>query len=279
MISINSSKFTGILGAVVISLVSACGGGGGDGGNSGFATNTSTNTNTKPQTSSEASVVASSTASNESKAGAAASTTASTEVKTSSAASRRPESSSSSDSLDTTPPSSPNSVVQVSVSVSQVDIGWTSATDNIAVTTYNIYRDTTLVGSVAGNILLFTDKTVQANKLYTYSVEAGDAVGNKSPAPKSILVTTPPEAIKGDATLYWGVPTQREDGSTITEAELGGFLIRYKLKTANDYTLIDINDSSVKSRVITNLTGDYEFQIAAYDANNLYSSFVNLSPH
>lgn len=128
------------------------------------------------------------------------------------------------------------------------------------------------------NILTFTDKTVQANKLYTYSVEAGDAAGNKSLARKSIFVTTPPEVANGDVTLYWAPPTQREDGTTISGAELGGFLIRYKLKTATDYTLIDISDNSAKSHIITNLNGDYEFQIAAYDANNLYSTFVALSP-
>jgi hypothetical protein len=119
---------------------------------------------------------------------------------------------------------------------------------------------------------------VQANKLYTYSLEAGDAAGNKSLARKSIFVTTPPEVAAGDVTLYWAPPTQREDGTAITGAELGGFLIRYKLKTASDYTLIEINDNSAKSRIITNLTGDYEFQIAAYDSNNLYSTFVALSP-
>jgi hypothetical protein len=159
-----------------------------------------------------------------------------------------------------------------------VDIGWTSATDNVAVTTYSIYRDNILLGSVAMNMLTFTDKTVQANKLYTYSVEAGDAAGNKSLARKSIFVTTPPEVANGDVTLYWAPPTQREDGSSITNAELGGFLIRYKSLTDTDYTFIDIKDSSAKSRIISNLVGDYVFQIAAYDSNNLYSTFVALTP-
>jgi hypothetical protein len=210
---------------------------------------------------------------------ATSSSSNSTSSATSKSSSQSSSTSTSSSSSDKIPPSTPSNLVQVGASATQVDIGWTSATDNIAVTTYYIYRDNILLGNVAGNILTFSDKTAQASKLYTYSVEAGDAAGNKSLVRKSTSVTTPPEVVMGDVTLYWAPPTQREDGSTITGAELGGYLIRYKLKTANDYTLIDINDSSVKSRVLTNLTGNYEFQIAAYDANNLYSSFVNLAPH
>jgi hypothetical protein len=245
--------------SLAATLLSACGGGGAGGAtNNGFTNtnNASANANAKPQASSEASIVSNST---ESKASSAPSIQSNT--------------------LDTTPPSAPDSLVQVGISATQVDIGWTSATDNIATTTYNIYRDGILIGSVASDILKFIDNTAQANKLYTYSVEAGDAAGNKSLTRKSISVTTPQEVTKGDVTLYWDLPTQREDGTAITKAELGGFLVRYKLKTDSDYTLIDIKDNSAKSRVITNLVGDYEFQIAAYDANNLYSAFVSLSPH
>jgi hypothetical protein len=251
--------------SLAATLLSACGGGGAGGAtNTGFTntnntstnTNTNTSTNAKPQTSSQASIVGNST---ESKASSAPSAQSNT--------------------LDTTPPSAPDSLIQVGISTTHVDISWTSATDNIATTTYNIYRDGILIGSVASDILKFIDNTAQANKLYIYSVEAGDAAGNKSLTRKSISVTTPQEVRKGDVTLYWDIPTQREDGTAITKAELGGFLVRYKLKADSDYTLIDIKDNSAKSRVITNLVGDYEFQIAAYDANNLYSAFVSLSPH
>lgn len=184
---------------------------------------------------------------------------------------------SSSNSVDSTPPSTPSSVYEINTSATHVDIGWTVATDNIGITAYRVYRDNTLIGILGTSTLEYSDKTAAPNKTYTYGIEAGDAAGNWSLARKTISIATP-ASTNGDVTLYWAPPTQREDGSSITNVELSGFLIRYKSQTDTDYTYLDIRDSSAKSRIITNLTGSYVFQIAAYDSNNLYSSFVSLSP-
>jgi hypothetical protein len=109
-------------------------------------------------------------------------------------------------------------------------------------------------------------------------VESGDAAINWSLTRKTISITTPAANAKGDVTLYWTPPTQREDESNLSSAELGGFLIRYKPKADTAYTFIDIKDGSAKSNIIANLIGDYDFQIAAYDSNYLYSTFTTLSP-
>ena len=186
--------------------------------------------------------------------------------------------SSASSSPDITAPSAPGSVSQILVSAYRVDIGWTTATDNVAVTAYRIYRDNILLSTLGAGTLEYSDKTSAPNKVYTYGVEAGDAAGNWSPTRKTIVITTPAANANGDVTLYWAPPTQREDGSSITTAELGGFLIRYKPKADTNYTFIDIKDGSAKSNIIANLNGDYDFQIATYDSNNLYSTFATLSP-
>jgi hypothetical protein len=159
----------------------------------------------------------------------------------------------------------------------RVDIGWTEATDNVGVSAYRIYRDNILLNTIGTTTLEYSDKTVTPNKLYTYSVESGDGAGNWSLTRKTIVITTP-ASTNGDVTLYWAPPTQREDGSSITSAELGGFLIRYKSLNDTDYTFLNIKDSSAKSSIISNLSGDYIFQIAAYDSNNLHSTFVVLTP-
>lgn len=206
------------------------------------------------------------------------SSSSSTPVSNPSSAPVSSSSSSSQSSLDATPPSEPGNLNQINISATQVDIGWTTATDNVGVTNYRVYRDNILLSTVDASTLGYSDKTTAPNKLYSYSVEAGDAAGNWSTSRKTISITTPAATATGDVTLYWAPPTQREDGTTISESELGGFLIRYKPRSATDYTLIDINDRSAKSRIISNLTGDYEFQIAAYDSNNLYSTFATLFP-
>jgi|GEM_PF-1707564 len=205
------------------------------------------------------------------------STSSSTSSSTSNSSKNSSIASSAASSIDKTVPSTPGTISQILASASQVDIGWIAATDNIGVTTYKIYRDGALLGTVGSATLIYSDKTSLPNKSYTYNVEAGDAAGNWS-SPRTIFITTPTASPVGDVTLYWAPPTQRGDGSTITATELGGFLIKYKSKTDSNYTFIDINDGSAKSRIIANINTDYDVQIAAYDSNQLYSAFVAISP-
>jgi len=198
--------------------------------------------------------------------------------KSSSSITNNSGSSSSANALDLTAPSAPSSISQILASATTVDIGWTPATDNIAVTAYKIYRDNILLDTVEADALKYSDKTTAPDTTYAYSVESGDAAGNWSLVRTTTLITTPSAASVGDVTLYWAPPTQRNDGSTIIMAELGGFIIKYKSKADTSYTFIDITDSSTKSHIIHNISTDYDIQIAAYDSDNLYSSFVDILP-
>lgn len=59
-------------------------------------------------------------------------------------------------------------------------LSWSSATDNVGVTGYRIYKNGKLIKTVSSNS--FTDKKIQAGKKYRYSVIAIDAAGNQSTA-------------------------------------------------------------------------------------------------
>ena len=67
----------------------------------------------------------------------------------------------------------------------QVTLSWTAATDNVGVVDYGIFRDGTAIGTVqnadasAPAPTTFVDKNVPPGT-YTYTVDAGDAVGNRS---------------------------------------------------------------------------------------------------
>jgi chitodextrinase len=232
----------------------------------------SSSTSTSTSTSVNAS---SSSSSNNSTSSSSKNTSASSN--NSSSSSSKNSSSSTSSSVDTIAPSAPGTISQILTSSNLVDIGWIAATDNIGVTAYRIYRDSTLLTTVDSTTLAYSDNTALAAKTYTYKVEARDAAGNWS-LPRTIVITTPLPSPIGDVTLYWAPPTERDDGSTLTTAELGGFLIRYKSKAETNYTFIDINDGSAKSRIIANISTDYDIQIAAYDSNQLYSAFVPILP-
>lgn len=73
-----------------------------------------------------------------------------------------------------------------------ITINWTASTDNVGVTSYDIYRDGTKINSVLGDIT-YTDKSLDPNTTYKYVIKANDAVGNASAASSELAVTTLPD--------------------------------------------------------------------------------------
>src|SRR5205814_42362 len=73
---------------------------------------------------------------------------------------------------------------------SSVALAWDASTDDVGVTGYDVVRDGTVIGSVAGTS--YTDGTVAPSTTYSYAVRAKDAAGNTSAASAPVPVTTPP---------------------------------------------------------------------------------------
>ena len=85
-----------------------------------------------------------------------------------------------------------------------------------------------------------------------------------------------PEPATFSVSLNWNIPDSRENGDTLEVYEIGGYEIRYKLTSDDEYTSIVINDSSSSSYQITDLqAGTYEFTMASFDIENLYSEFTD----
>jgi hypothetical protein len=85
-----------------------------------------------------------------------------------------------------------------------------------------------------------------------------------------------PSALNGPVQVYWTPPSQRENGEYLDITELGGYELRYKRISDNSYTSVVIKDAYIDSYYFDNLQGDYEFQIAAFDVNGIYSAFVQV---
>ena len=86
---------------------------------------------------------------------------------------------------DKTAPSAPQSLGVSSATQSAITLSWGSASDNVGVTNYRVYRDGTMIGqgpgSGGGYTNTWTDSSRTCGTSYQYAVEAQDAAGNTGP--------------------------------------------------------------------------------------------------
>jgi hypothetical protein len=93
------------------------------------------------------------------------------------------------------PPTDPTGVTGTVTNGNTVTLNWTASTDNVGVVDYGIYRDGIAIATVqnadgvSAPPTTFVDKNVPPGT-YVYSVDAGDAVGNRSGQAAAPSVTT-----------------------------------------------------------------------------------------
>ncbi|WP_235922022.1 zinc-dependent metalloprotease [Flavobacterium phycosphaerae] len=92
-------------------------------------------------------------------------------------------------SSDTTAPTAPTSLTASGTTQTTTNLSWTAATDNVAVTGYDVYQGATLKGSTT-TATTFAVTGLTASTAYTFTVKAKDAAGNISVASNTANVTT-----------------------------------------------------------------------------------------
>jgi chitodextrinase len=112
---------------------------------------------------------------------------------------------------DTQAPSIPAGISANASSATQVDLAWQASSDNVGVAGYTVYRDNTLLTTVPGTSLSYSDDTVSPSTTYNYSIDAFDAAGNHSAASSSVSATTP--AIPSSLSFSVGADTYVNSGS------------------------------------------------------------------
>ena len=97
---------------------------------------------------------------------------------------------------DPTPPSVPTNLTATVLNATQINLGWTASTDNVAVTGYQVERcqgvgctNFALVGAPV--VAAFSDTGLAPSTSYTYRVRAADAAGNFSGHSNAASGTTP----------------------------------------------------------------------------------------
>jgi hypothetical protein len=103
---------------------------------------------------------------------------------------------------DVTPPSIPTNVLATTspdIHGRNVTVSWSVSTDNVGgsgVTGYSIYRNGSLIASVNGATLSYTDANL-ATGTFSYTVDAFDSAGNRSAQPAAsmaVVANDPPAA-------------------------------------------------------------------------------------
>ncbi|MGN7810346.1 endonuclease [Flavobacterium sp. 22076] len=91
-------------------------------------------------------------------------------------------------STDTQAPTAPTSLASTSKTAVSISLSWNASTDNVAVTGYDVYANSTYKTTVSGTTATITGLT--ASTAYSIYVKAKDAAGNASASSNTISVTT-----------------------------------------------------------------------------------------
>ncbi|CAM1354669.1 M4 family metallopeptidase [Tenacibaculum ascidiaceicola] len=89
---------------------------------------------------------------------------------------------------DTEAPTAPSSVTASNIEETTATLSWTASTDNVGVTSYEVFNGATSAGTVSGTSMNLTGLT--ANTTYNFTVKAKDAAGNVSASSNTATFTT-----------------------------------------------------------------------------------------
>jgi chitodextrinase len=164
---------------------------------------------------------------------------------------------------DTTPPRAPTSLTATASGSSQVNLTWTASTDDVGVTSYEIDRDGSPVGT--SSTVSFTDTSVQPSTTYTYTVVALDAAGNRSASSNSATVTTGALA----TTLTFTPTADAYVESDLANSNFGSATTVLVDNNPVKETLLKFTVSGVGARTVTNA----KLRVYCTDASNKGGDF------
>ncbi|TAE97883.1 MAG: T9SS C-terminal target domain-containing protein [Runella slithyformis] len=159
---------------------------------------------------------------------------------------------------DTQAPTVPTALVATNITANSLTLSWTAATDNIAVTNYEIFRNGISIGMTATATPTFNVAGLVCATSSNFTVKAKDAAGNTSAASSSISVTT--------SNCSTSFVTEAETNYT-TVADVGGNCTvgpsNYAATTASNGLAVGLCDIGDEIKIAVNIfvTGTYDVQV------------------
>ena len=183
-------------------------------------------------------------------------------------------------SSDTVKPTAPGNLVATAASAeARVDLTWASASDDVGVTGYRIYRDGAPIpiGTLDGATTTYADTSVAGGTTYSYTVTAVDAAGNESDPSNSASATT--------AAADTAAPT---DPSGLSATAPGAFRVELRWTASSDNVAVTSyriwrngsvlttagSDTTYVDTTVSPLT-HYEYNVQALDAAGNVSGLSN----
>ena len=166
---------------------------------------------------------------------------------------------------DTTAPTAPT-LSASGTTLTTTNLSWTGATDNVAVTGYDVYQGTTLIGSTT-TATTYSVTGLTASTTYSFTVKAKDAAGNISVASNAVSVTT----LTPDTTAPTA-PTLTASGTTSSTTNLSwsGAIDNVAVSGYDVYqgTTLLGSTTTATTFAVTGLTASttYSFTVKAKDA-------------
>jgi Calcineurin-like phosphoesterase/Putative Ig domain len=114
--------------------------------------------------------------------------------------------------VETSPPSVPTILTGSAASATQVNLTWSTSSDPIGVSGYDVYRNGVLLTTSPVTTTSYTDSTASPGTTYQYTVDARDGAGNVSNQSTAFPVTTPAGSV--------GPALVQTAGSTTTTVSL-----------------------------------------------------------
>ncbi len=187
---------------------------------------------------------------------------------------------------DATPPTMPTGLSANAASSTQINLSWTASTDNVAVTGYKIFRNSSQITTTAGTS--FQDTGLNPSTSYSYTISAYDAAGNNSASSTAASATTqaPPDTTPPVISAVAAAPiTSTSATVNWTTDEAADSQVEYGTTTAyGSSTTLDGNRATTHSQLVSGLTSatPYHYRVRARDAaGNLAlsgdSTFTTLS--
>jgi PQQ-dependent dehydrogenase (s-GDH family) len=186
--------------------------------------------------------------------------------------------------LDNIIPSAPANLNATNIASTSLTLNWSAATDNVAVTGYDVYQNGTKLNSSPVTSTTYNVTGLTASTAYQFYVNARDAAANISPNSNLLNVTTAaaPVACSGTGSINfqrWNNVT----GSTVASlTSVAGY--PNNPSTSGTLTTFEIPSNSgdnygirVWGYICPPVTGSYTFWIAADDNAELWLSTTSSS--